>query len=60
MMKEHTVTRNAVRDQVVCVKLLVRIREPRQAKGMVENFASIYFILVLGKKFIQEKKFQRT
>ena len=38
--------RNAVRDHVCCIKLLVRISEQRQAEGEVDNFASIYLILV--------------
>jgi len=46
---------NAFRDHVGCLNILVWISNQKQAEGKVDNFASIYFILVTGKKFIQKK-----
>ena len=50
---------NAVRVLVGCLNILVWISNQKQAEGKADNFASIYFILVLGKKFIL-KESRRT
>jgi hypothetical protein len=48
---------NAVRYQVGSLVLLVWISNQRQADGKVKFFASVYLILVPGKKFIVENKY---
>ena len=48
------VVRNAVGDHVDCIKLLVRISEPRQANGKVENFASINFSRARKEVYIRK------
>ena len=53
-LREHTGMWNAVRDHVGCLNILVLIREQRQSEGRFRGFASIYLILVPGRKCIEK------